>query len=88
MSKTADHEESTWSKHQMLVLSELKRISDYVEKLNEKIDRNAADVTVKFHELHLDLAMLKLKASMWGAAAGVLATALVNLILQSIKVSH
>ena len=59
-----------WQGYQKLVLSELVRLSSAVEALR-------ADIV----EMRVDVGRLKVKASLWGAAAGVLA-ALASLLLK------
>ena len=56
-----------WSKH---ILSELERLNSSYESLMKEINR-VNDQTMKdMHDLKVDLATLKVKASLWGAAAG------------------
>jgi len=60
-----------WSRH---VLSELERLSENYEKMNEKLG------TIKS-----EIAMLKVKAGVWGGIAGVLfvVSTLIVLILKN-----
>lgn len=59
-----------WQGYQKLVLSELQRLSTAVEGLR-------CDVV----DMRVDIGRLKVKASLWGAAAGVLA-AVASLLLK------
>jgi hypothetical protein len=55
------HQEDGFGEHRLLILSELRRLNESVQMLNDKID-----------ELTLDVVTLKVKAGLLGAvAAGV-----------------
>jgi len=53
--------ENGWDEYQKLVMSDLKRLDKGINAINEKLDL-----------LSRDVGMLKVKASMWGAAAGAI----------------
>ena len=61
-----------WSRHEKLVLSELKRHGSWLGSLDGKID-----------QISVDIAGLKIKAGIWGAIAGAIpaTVALLYLIL-------
>lgn len=64
----SDWEERTWFEYRRLILSELKRISDDISEVNAKIDRLRSD---EIGKLKVDVAMLQVKAGMWGALGGL-----------------
>ena len=57
-----------WNEYQKLVLSELARLNKGIEALKGKVG-----------EMAVEIAVLKTKASMWGALAGVGATVVIML---------
>ena len=57
-----------WSKH---VLAELERLNEQYEKITNEIQRvNSRNLKV-VQDLRVELATLKVKASIWGATAGM-----------------
>ena len=50
---------STWEEYSQLVLNELRRLNKEIGSINDKLDR-----------VHVDVAVLKAKAALWGFAAG------------------
>jgi hypothetical protein len=59
----------TWDEYRRLVLAELERISIAVVTVNDKLDRFHSE---EISKLKIDVAMLQVKASLWGAGAGLL----------------
>lgn len=53
-----------WGKYQRLVLAELERHNRWLASLDSKLD-----------DLRVDMAMLRVKSGLWGAAAGLAAVA-------------
>lgn len=69
------HEEG-WIEHRKLILNELQRLTTEVGNIREKLDTfRQEDVA----DLRTEIALLKLKSSLWGAilggASGVVVTA-------------
>lgn len=58
-----------WSEYQKLVMAELERHNEVLEGLSKQIN-----------DIHIEIAMLKVKSGLWGAAAGFLAVALQMII--------
>ena len=56
-----------WSKH---ILSELERLNSSYENLMKEVIRINDQTMKDMHALKVDLATLKVKASVWGAIAG------------------
>ncbi len=50
-----------WSEYQKLVLSELERLSDWLESAEKRIN-----------ELRLEVAILKVKSGIWGLMGGLI----------------
>jgi ABC-type branched-subunit amino acid transport system permease subunit len=53
------NEANGWSEYQRLVLSELKRLDEAIRSNNERLEA-----------IQLNIAVLKTKATIWGALAG------------------
>ena len=78
-----------WSNH---VLAELKRLHTTLEALDEKIDKvkDALDDKVnkikdeQISELKVEIAQLKIKSSLWGAAGGAIPV-LILLVIEILK---
>ena len=58
-----------WSKH---VLSELTRLNDIYSRLNDSIQERNEEINDKIQNIQVELATLKIRASMWGAASGTI----------------
>lgn len=67
-----DRGDNPWSEYRRLVLSELQDLSEQIKELKKSVD--AANVNI---------AMLKVKASMWGALGGLM-TALAAVLMAKI----
>lgn len=52
---------NNWSEYQKLVLAELERHGSLISEVDEKIS-----------DLRVEIAMLKVKSGVWGAAAGLI----------------
>jgi hypothetical protein len=64
-----------WNEWEKKVLSDLQRLTDGQEKTNDKLDDFITDDFSKFRaEVRTEIALLKMKAGVWGAAAGVIPT--------------
>ena len=61
-----------WRDYQKLVLSELRRLNDNLEKLNNKTQQNAHDIAV-----------MKVRSGFWGSVSGMV-TVVIALIVESI----
>jgi len=65
-----------WGEYRRLVLAELQRIATDMENLAQKIEKFRTD---EIAQIKTDIALLKLQAGLWGAAAGVAGTLLVSI---------
>jgi len=79
-------ETNGWREYQKLVLSELRRLDENVEKMNERIERaikhergNRQMIDQATHEdiraLQIEVHGLKIKAGIWGLIGGLLPVA-------------
>ena len=73
MANGVSHDGNGWSGYQRLVLSRLDTLDNKVEQLGEDIHEMQRD---DINALKIEVAMLKVKAGIWGAAAGLLPAAL------------
>ncbi len=89
-----DNESNGWREYQKLVLSELRRLDENVEKMNDRIERalkhernnrRMIDNGTKedIRTLQLEVHGLKIKAGIWGLIGGLLPV-LTALLLQAI----
>ncbi len=62
-----------WKELKELVLAEIKRLNECVIKLTEEHIQN-----------RIDIAMLKVKAGLWGFVAGIIASIIASLVLRVI----
>ena len=69
-------EGNNWSEYQKLVLAELERHGSLISEIDEKIGN-----------LRVEIAMLKVKSGIWGAAAG-LVSVMVFLLYQLLSKSE
>lgn len=60
-----DEKNNGWNEYEKLVLAELKRLGGNQNRMNCKLDGFMSQVQT-------ELAVLKLKAGVWGAAAGAI----------------
>jgi len=67
---------SEWSRH---VLAELERLNDHVKGLEDKIDGMKDDWHQEIVKIQVDLAMLQVKAGVWGLLAGAIPVAIMVL---------
>ena len=72
-----------WREYQKLVLSELRRLDDNVEKLGDRIDRAVKHergnrqmvetaMRTEINRIALEVHGLKIKAGIWGLAGGLI----------------
>lgn len=73
-----ERDERDWFQYRRLILSELTRISNAIAEVDAKIERLRSD---EISKLKVDVAMLQVKAGMWGALGG-LAIALGTVLLK------
>lgn len=71
-----DVDSGGWDQYKLLVLESLDRIEKAIKDLKEEVDHNAAARTKEIEAVRLDVAMLKFKAGLIGALAGLLVAAL------------
>lgn len=70
-----------WSEYRKLILNELERLGEMVSAVDKKLDRLTTD---ELSKLKVELAMLKTKAAMLGAAAGTVPV-IVDIVLQVLR---
>lgn len=58
-----------WGEYRRLILSELERIGRDLEVLNDKLDKFRQD---EISKIKIDVAMLKVKAGVWGMLGGLM----------------
>ena len=79
---TDDEGEKSWSDYRRLVLAELERVNRQVTETNLKIDAlRDGDLS----RLKVEVAMLKVKASIGGTIGGAIVAAAISLVL---RLSH
>lgn len=66
----------SWDEYQKLVLSELRRLNANLETMSEKIHKNERDIAV-----------VKVRSSLWGSASGMI-TVIIALFIQSTFKRH
>ena len=66
-----------WLEYRRLVLNELERLDEAIKNLNKKLDERDKAQDVKVSAINLELLTLKIKASVYGALAGAIFSALV-----------
>lgn len=82
MSSTVDAMDSTmeaesWVEYRRLILQALERMDSEIGKVNGKIDQfRAEDIA----SLKVEVAMLKVRAGMWGAVSGLITGVLAALV--------
>lgn len=66
-----------WNEYKLLVLDQLERMSRQVSDLERKVDAFRAD---DIAAVKVEIALLKQKASLWGAVGGLIPSAIAALI--------
>lgn len=69
----SDSPTNGWSQYQKLVLAKLESLEDEVKETREQI---ASLSNTEVRNLQIEVAMLKVKSGLWGAAAGFVPAAL------------
>jgi hypothetical protein len=64
-------DQASWTEYRRLILAELQRINAAVAEVDHKVDRMRSD---DISQLKVEVAMLQVKAGVWGGAAGLLIT--------------
>lgn len=73
-----------WTQYQKLVLAELERNAEGIKELNEKKDERLREMNAQFGEIKIQIAMLKVKAGIWGLMAGMIPV-IIALAIQVLK---
>lgn len=73
-----------WTQYQKLVLAELERNAEGIKELNEKKDERLKEMNIQFGEIKIQIAMLKVKAGIWGLMAGMVPV-VIALAIESLK---
>lgn len=60
-----------WGEYRVLVLRELERLNSTIDEINRKIERFRND---DIAQIKTDIALLQLKAGIWGALAALVVT--------------
>lgn len=55
-------------------MNELDRLNSSLLELNNRLDRNYHEYQAELSKIKIDLAMLQVKSSLWGAGAAILVT--------------
>jgi len=91
-----EEEKNNWLENRKFILNRLERTDQKVEslfdkiesgfdKLDNKLDLKFADFSKDLNKLHTKVTILETKAWMWGAIAGFIITAVVQVILIFVK---
>jgi hypothetical protein len=78
----SDSPNGDWREHRLLILAELKRISDSISALENRLDEFRSE---EIQKIKVDIAMLQVKASLWGGVWGAGLSAIVALVVKFIK---
>ncbi len=74
---TGEEQGAGWLEYRRLVLNELERLDEAIKNLDKKLDERDKAQDVKVSAINLELLTLKIKASVYGALAGAIFSALV-----------
>ena len=74
---TGEESGTGWLEYRRLVLNELERLDEAIKNLDKKLDERDKAQDVKVSAINLELLTLKIKASVYGALAGAIFSALV-----------
>ena len=85
MSQDSDTDERSWAEYRRLVLAELQRIDEGLLTINKKLDSNFADRDRQIGDLRVEMGMLKVKSSVFGALTGLAAALIVAFIKGGIR---
>ena len=59
-------EDEQWSEYRMLIVSELERLGRAIEALRERLEEMEDARRKELGRVHVEIAMLKVKAGIWG----------------------
>lgn len=82
MPEMNDVDERSWSEYRRLILAELERIDRGMISLNTKMEVSMDSRDASITTMRVEIAMLKVKASMWGGLSGTLGAAIAFLLLK------
>jgi hypothetical protein len=69
-----------WDEYRRLVIAELERIDRSLGQINVKMDMTTEVRNKEISSLRVEIAILKVKASIFGAACGLAASAIVPIV--------
>jgi hypothetical protein len=81
MPEHQDEAERSWFEYKRLVLAELTRIDKGVLALNEKMEKAMDTQDINISKMRVEIAMLKVQASIWGAGSGIIVSAVVTVVI-------
>ncbi len=76
---TGEESGTGWLEYRRLVLNELERLDEAIKNLDTKLDERDKAQDTKVSAINLELLTLKIKASVYGALAGAIFSALVDI---------
>lgn len=82
MASDHDGDERSWTEYRRLILNELERIDRGMTTLNVKMDNATSTRDADITALRVEIAMLKVKASMWGGASGTAVAAVASFLFK------
>lgn len=77
-----DPVDKSWGEYRRLILAELERINGSVEDVKRKIEVFRQD---DISQIKTDIALLKLQAAFWGAAASIAVTSIIAVLTKWVK---
>lgn len=82
MPEMNEPDERSWGEYRRLILAELERIDRGMALLNTKMEVAMDTRDISMTTMKVEIAMLKVKASIWGGLSGTLGAAIAFLLLQ------
>ena len=76
-----ESDERSWAEYRRLILAELERIDRGMSSLNGKMEIAMTIRDEAMSKMRVEIAMLKVQAGIWGAASGMLGSAVISAII-------
>lgn len=70
-----------FKEYRLLILDQIKVCREGIKSLDEKMDLVRNDVSDRVGKIKVEVAMLKVKSGLWGAAAGMIPVAIVMVMM-------
>lgn len=83
----ASDESANWAEYRLLILRALERVDHQLASLNDRIDTRESALSKELTDMKVEIAMLKVKAALFGGVTALLTTMLIQVIVKMLPIS-